>query len=123
MPDRAIGPTARSRAGRRSALPPYRLRQRRVQYLEREIHVRRRDAHGRLDAERIAEQPALAHQDSHVPHGFPDGQRLLHGRLLGLAVAHQLAAEHEAPATHVADETMPGLELLETGLEPAAHHA
>jgi len=71
------------------------------------------DAHGRLDAKSVAEEPALADEQSEVLAFFENGSALGGGGFLGAAVFEEFDAEHEPFTADFADDRVLFGELVE----------
>src|SRR5438067_2219568 len=91
-----------------------------IEDVESKIHVGLRDAHRRLHAEHVPVEAALPDENTHLARRLEHVERLLLRRRFRRAVAHQLHAEHEAEAAHVADERVRALQAIEAGAEAGA---
>src|SRR5688500_18772282 len=104
-----------------TTFPPFTIvsnfTERAIEHVEGEVDVRSGNAHGRLDAQDVSVEPALANQHSHLSRGLENGERLLFRRLLRLSVAHQLDAKHESHAANISNQRV----LLHQRLEPVLH--
>mmetsp|Transcript_27549 Transcript_27549/g.70158 ORF Transcript_27549/g.70158 Transcript_27549/m.70158 type:complete len:243 (+) Transcript_27549:383-1111(+) len=93
----------------------------RVHDVHQEVGVRLAEAHGRLDAEHVAVDAALAHEDARVLHALHALGQLALGGLLCGAVLDKLHAQHEPLAAHVTDNVVLGLQRTQPRLEVAPH--
>src|SRR6476659_8381211 len=94
-----------------------------MNHLERIISILGGNAHRWLDANHIAVDSTFADQHAHRPRFLENVKRLSLRRLLRLAIANELDAEHETHSAHVTDQIVLGLQLPESILETLADDA
>src|SRR5262245_4859583 len=93
------------------------------QAIHQEVGVVFTQAHGRLDAQDVAEQAAFANQQAAFLTAFEEIDRFAAGRLFGCAVANQFDAEHEPKAPDFTNERLPLLEIEKSVLEMLTNDA
>ena len=87
---------------------------------DHEVGVFHGEAHGRFDADDVAEEAAFAEEETEVAALVPDGGAFGGGGCFGFAVGDELDAEHESFAAHLSDELMFFSEAFELLDEVAA---
>src|SRR5688500_16859171 len=104
-----------------TTFPPFTIAsnftERAIEHVEGKIDVRSGNAHRRLDTQDVAIESAFSDQNSHLACGFENRERLLFRRLLRTAVSHELHANHQAHAAHIANRGV----LLHQRLESILH--
>ena len=78
-----------------------------------------REDKGRSQADRVLAR--AENQHAAAEHRLNERVALLHGAFLGLPIVHELDADHQALAAHVADERVLVLQLAQPGEEVLAH--
>ncbi len=97
------------------------LRQRLVEHAQHAVGLLTREDERRRQADGVLPRP----EDQHAApeHGLDERVALLDGALLRLTIAHELDADHQSLAAHVADERVLLLQLAQAAHQVLAHHA